>query len=463
MRKRKISVYVVLMFICTALFGQATIQGVSAAASDLVRLELEAYIQNVANSDGYVYDAKDSAGNQMDGAKIIENPSVSGQFIAVYHTYKNGVGRVNLATSTNLTSWTFVRSLAGSSGNDATQPTIKAVGTAFMMAWEQEPNNHIRIVYYNSWTDLQNGTIAKSYNCPRQQSTYAEGTPNIYSATANSADIGFHYYKDGKVDRQARGQMTNWNSWTSAKQTGIDNAILYWGPSGNIGDRDAITFKGYDFLIMEAGGNNSDFGSWRCYLYDVATGNADKLSINTHNQSNAFANPTIQLVTINSKQAILCTQFIPSQNSGTGEPGCCIYYNYIGDYVSKVYQAENMYHQIGRADGDGWSANTTQDNPGFLVYGPYVSDIPAGNRIAIFKMMVDNNTINDDAVITIDVYDSTSGNVLASRVITRKQFLKANCYDVFRLNFTQTAGNTMEFRAYWHDRAYIKMDNVIIN
>lgn len=457
----RLLVLMLIMSLCTILISTGNV--VYASASDAARYELAAYIQNIANADGHQYNIVDSAGNSMDCAKIIPNPNVSGQFIAVYHTYTSGVGRVNLATSTNLTTWTFVRSLAGSTNNNATQPTIKEVGSAFMLAWEQEPNNHIKVVYYNSWTALQSGTIANSYDLPRQQSTYAEGTPNIYSATPTSADIGFHYYKDGQVDRQARGTMTNWNSWTSTKKTAVDSAILYWGVSANIGDRDAITFKGYQFQIMEGGGDNSNFGAWRCYLYDFTSGNADKLSINTNNQSVAFANPTIQLITINGQEAVLCTAFIPSENSGAGEAGTVVYWNYTNEYVARAYGANNFYHGIGRADDGGWSANTAQDAPGFLQYGPYVSDIPAGNRIAIFTMMIDNNTANNDGVVSIDVFNATTGTVLASKVITRYMFLKANCYDVFRLNYTQIAGHTIEFRVYWNDKSYTKISKVVVH
>ena len=42
---------------------------------------------------------------------------------------------------------------------------------------------------------------------PRTLSSCAEGTPNIFSATSNlsSVDVGFHYFQDCRVDRQASG------------------------------------------------------------------------------------------------------------------------------------------------------------------------------------------------------------------------------------------------------------------
>jgi hypothetical protein len=108
--------------------------GVRAANSDAARAELRGYVENVTQATGRRYGVTDNAGNSMDCADIIANPSVAGQFIAVYHTTISGIGRVNVATSTDLLNWTWVRTLAGSASGSASQPTIKASGSAFVMA-----------------------------------------------------------------------------------------------------------------------------------------------------------------------------------------------------------------------------------------------------------------------------------------------------------------------------------------
>lgn len=303
----------------------------SAATSDTARNQLDALVNNIKGSSCHEYNATDSAGHTMDCLKVIPNPSVSGSFIGVYHCYfnKGSTAYVCLATSTDLMNWTFVRTLAGSSGANATQPSILAVGTAFMMAWEQEPNNHVKIVYYNSWSALQSGTIAKSLDCSRSLSSYAEGTPNIYSATSTTADIGFHYYANGVYDRQAEGTMSNWTTWTETAKSNIDNSILYWGVKGNIGDRDGkLSFGGYLFNIHEGQMVNGDFSSWRIFIYDWQTGNSDKLAPVTENASTSFANPTFETVTINSKRALLVTLFMPTEGNSSSEKGECIYYTY---------------------------------------------------------------------------------------------------------------------------------------
>ncbi len=300
----------------------------SAPPSDGPRATLRGYIENVTTADGRVYNATDNTGKTMDCLKIIANPS--GGYIGVYHTMINGTFKTNVASSTDLLHWTWIRELAGSNNGGASQPTIAATAVGgFVMVWEQEPNNHLKFSYFNSWTDLQNGAVAKTFEAPHTLSTCAEGTPNIYSASSTSVDVGFHYWSNCDVDRQARG-TTNWTTWSAAKQTQIDNAILYWGVQGNIGDRDGyLNFQNFNFGLIEGQGTKGDFGTWRCYLYDYQTGNADKLNIHTDGGSQAFANPTFTMLTVGGQPAIVITQFIPSQLSASGEAGELIYYKKI--------------------------------------------------------------------------------------------------------------------------------------
>jgi hypothetical protein len=129
------------------------------------------------------------------------------------------------------------------------------------------------------------------------------------------------------VDRQARGTLTNFASWSSIKETGIDDALLAFGLKGNIGDRDNITYGGKSINIQEGQFVAGDFGSWREFLWDWSTKTAYQLDIHTHRGSQAFANPTFTLVPApGGGQAIVITQFIPSEKSAQGEAGELIYY-----------------------------------------------------------------------------------------------------------------------------------------
>jgi F5/8 type C domain len=321
---------VALLIVACAGLQQAAVSTAapSAAPSDTTRAELRGYIENVTQANARRYAATDSAGRTMDTAKIIADPA--GGYMAVYHTMISGVFHVSLATSSDLLNWTFQRDL----GSHASQPFITLLSNGgFVVAWEQDPNNHLAFKYYSSRANLLSGTVAKSFDAPRNLSSCAEGTPNIYSVILNpdidhsTIDVGHHYFWNCDRDRQARGKLTNFNSWTTSAQSNYDNAILYWGVGGNIGDRDALTFKGYNFGLIEGQYTKGDFGSWRAFLYDYQTGNADTTSIHTNGGSTAFANPSItNLVAPNGSLAIVVTLFIPSEGAAPGESGELIYY-----------------------------------------------------------------------------------------------------------------------------------------
>ena len=107
----------------------------------------------------------------------------------------------------------------------------------------------------------------------------------------------------------------------------------------------------------------------------------------------------------------------------------------------------DFYHQIGRAVGSAWSADTALDNTGYLCYGPYTTAIRSGPMDVKFGLMIDNNTADNEIVVQLDVYDVTSSTVLASKNIRRKDFTSTRQYNRNNLNFYVTCTNhTIEFR-----------------
>ena len=296
--------------------------------SDDARQKLVALIGNVRQADGHRYGAHDHLGHSMDCVKIIKRTD-NEDFIGVYHTYVNGTPRVNLAISTDLVNWTWLRELAflGS------QPTIVVPSDqpqGYIVAWEQEPNNHLQFAFYSTWSNLQAGVFQKSYSVPRSLSRCAEGTPNIYGQpTLNSIDVGFHFYDNCVVDRQARATLKNFNLWTEIrKQPMVDNAILHYGVQGNIGDRDALSnYNGFAFIVIEGQFKPQDFGTWRSFVFDPQTNNADQVTVVTDGGSQAFANPTVTLTTWKGQNILIVTLFVPGEQSAPGEAGELIYYH----------------------------------------------------------------------------------------------------------------------------------------
>ena len=304
--------------------------GLIGPPSDGPRAELRALAEDVANSAGHRYDTHDSAGRSMDTAKVIADPS--GGYLAVYHTYLAGEPHVSVATSADLLHWTFAADLGGR----ASQPSIATAGGGFVLAWEQEPSNHLAFRYYRDRAALLSGSAARGFDAPRTLSSCAEGTPNIYSVTLSpdidhsAIDVGAHYYANCDVDRQQRGRLTNFRSWRTGAQDQLDNAVLHWGVKGNIGDRDAVQFRGFAFGLIEGQYTKHEFRSWRPFVHDFQTGNAEPLTIRTGGGSTAFANPSATVLPgPDGRPAVVFSIFVPSEGAARGEAGSLLYYQYI--------------------------------------------------------------------------------------------------------------------------------------
>ncbi|MGI8967394.1 MAG: hypothetical protein ACR2H1_15100 [Limisphaerales bacterium] len=129
-----------------------------------------------------------------------------------------------------------------------------------------------------------------------------------------------------------------------------------------------------------------------------------------------------------------------------------------GDYRWTYLAQTQLSHQIGRSDAvNTWSANTAQDGPGFLCYGPYTSTLRKGPNDAGFYLMIDNNSADNLTVVNLDVYDVTTGQILATKAVTRREFTATWTYQAFHLNFYVPNWNhVIEFRTYWYDKAYIR-------
>lgn len=125
-----------------------------------------------------------------------------------------------------------------------------------------------------------------------------------------------------------------------------------------------------------------------------------------------------------------------------------------------TFSAARLPHLIGRADGDGWSANVASDAAGFLQFGPYSTALLAGPHTASWELLVDNNTVANDVVVKLDVYDATANVVLATRTVTRREFAAPFAYQRLLLPFRLSSGavgHAIEARLYWPDSSYVRL------
>lgn len=295
---------------------------------------LAAIIGTVTAATGYRYGVSDSLGNRMDTMTVIDGPA--GGYLAVYHTGDE----VKLATSNDLLTWTFRRTL----DPQATQPTILLLPTGgFLTAVEYNnqagSGGRVRLRHYPTLPALLAGTHDREATPVRTLSACNEGTPTIYSASLTPdidhsvIDVGFHYQRNCDLDRQARGRLTNFTGWAAVADTGLDAAITTAAAAqgqqvnGNIGDRDVVCFDNGRYSVHEVQYRKGDFGSWRVYLKAWQSGTIGYLPITTHGGSTAFANPSVTAVRSPSgRPAVAVSLFLPSEAAAPGEAGPLIFY-----------------------------------------------------------------------------------------------------------------------------------------
>jgi hypothetical protein len=309
----------------------ATALCVALSASAHAATPLRTIVEDVPGSTAHSYGTRDNVGNSMHTLKVVKSPL--GGYLGVYHTVVGTRFVVKVATSADLLNWRFHANLAV----DASQPTIRSLKRgAALVAYETHAGcpaakRCLALRHYATESALLSGASTRTIVLPRTLSSCAEGTPSIFSATSSlkTVDVGFHYFQDCRVDRQARGTLRDLDpaTWDPAATPSIDASILGAGASagGMIGDRDGAPYDGYYHRLIEGQIAPGDFSSWRNFLY--TGGVATQLSIRTHGGSQAFANPTFTPLPLpNGDPGVVVTQFVPSSAAAPGEAGELVYY-----------------------------------------------------------------------------------------------------------------------------------------
>lgn len=128
-----------------------------------------------------------------------------------------------------------------------------------------------------------------------------------------------------------------------------------------------------------------------------------------------------------------------------------------------VWEAEALPHGSGYADADGWAANVNT-NKGHITYGPYTTNVSTGQRVAVWRLLIDESGTSDNSVVvTLDVWDASTGEQVAVRSISRHDWSASMRYQVFELPFNMDgsrAGHSMEIRTYYNGSAYVRVDKV---
>jgi hypothetical protein len=284
-------------------------------------------LSNVPGSTAYRYGATDSAGNEMNYLKII--PAPTGGYIGVYHSWSNGSTNVNVATSGDLLTWTFRRELDLRSA----QPTIAAAPDGYVVAYMKGEGcsgagGCLYFRHYPSYPALLAAISDRQFRAQRTLSSCAEGSPNIYSVTATSIDVGLHYLENCGVARQARGTLTNWSSWSVGPDTNTNNLFGSLGTvNGNVRGRESGQFGARSLNVHEAQLVKDDPSSWRPFLLDAKASQLWQLPVTTHGGSRSFTGPSFTFLTSPHRlPAVVVTYYIQSQGAAPGEAGQLIFY-----------------------------------------------------------------------------------------------------------------------------------------
>jgi hypothetical protein len=298
------------------------------SGSEAARGRLREIIEDVIGADGGRYGATDDAGHSMDCAKIIQD--AAGDYLAVYHAFVQGRFHVLLGVSRDLVNWSFAADL----GRSASQATIYPAAGGYLVAWEQEPRNHIAVRYYADRAALFAGRAARSFDARRTLSRCAEGTPTIHAAQHLDADVdqwvielGGHYWWKCDRDRQMHATLTGFRRWKATARADLDEGLLRFGVGGNIGGRDPVVFSGHSFRVVEGQFVKGDFGSWRTFVWDEEAGIAEEARVRTDRGSTAFANPHATVLNEpGGRRALLVSLFLPGEGAARGEGGPLLYY-----------------------------------------------------------------------------------------------------------------------------------------
>ncbi len=293
-------------------------------------------VRDVRGATGYRYGTHDSNGRSMDTLKIVDRPG--GGYLGVYHVHTD----VWLATSEDLDRWTARTIL----DDEATQPTVLQLPTGgFLTAVEANRGygGLVRLRHYADADALLAGRFDRERTLPRRLSRCNEGTPSLDSVILapdidhSVIDVGFHYHRRCRVDRQATGTLTDLDTWTADADESLDARVTAAAAGqgervrGNIGDRDSAVLDGARYTLIEVQYRFGDFGSWRVYLVDPLTGAISYEPIATHGGSVAFANPTVtRILSPAGRPALVFTMFLPHEGSAPGEAGELVYYREIG-------------------------------------------------------------------------------------------------------------------------------------
>lgn len=116
-------------------------------------------------------------------------------------------------------------------------------------------------------------------------------------------------------------------------------------------------------------------------------------------------------------------------------------------------------HEVGKTDGDGWAAGVNDFDPGILLAKRGIPLKAGAYNLAVLAME-DNNTLDNNTVFNMRVLDASSGEVIASRTVKRKEFSAVDTYEEISFNFAVYRETTVDIQIDWTDLSYIRINRM---
>ena len=320
---------------------------------------------DVTTSLSHRYNMQDNTGHQLgvvhvDAIKGDKGPWGGHSYIGVYHVHVNNEFEVRLASSPDMMSWTYRRTLV----SNADMPYLFRVDAGtdgwLMLTHEQwmtpgsgAPSRLGFKLYYNE-AALLAGNHFNSYNAPLTVGHHSsiEGTPCIYAANRRmhhglvvvDADIGFHFNNKHGIDQVGQGRLESFGpttlqpSWGgTSRADNYDQLFIDKGAVGNIGQRAPGVIHGTHISLQEANIGPMPptiWKDWRVWLYYFGSGEGDVpggaggahvevVPVKTHAGSTAFGNPSWHHVPCpgSGGNCVFVSYFIFGEGAKPGEGG----------------------------------------------------------------------------------------------------------------------------------------------
>lgn len=272
-----------------------------------------------------------SSGTSADVLKVVQTTDSSHPYLGLFHKDAgNGLFDTYAAYSTDLKKWTTIERVDTASG----MPDIAQLSDgSILYAAERNPSGtrpFITVRYYTNLSAFLTNpsTPSRSIDLPQTAGASADGTPQFGrirydgSIAKSTIEITYHYFEGTVHDQEAVGTLTNFNSWSGAADTTLNQAMANLGYT-DLGDREWFQIGSTAYEVLEARpSQDAGWSAWRLFLINKDTGVIQTLAPAVPGGAYSLGNPSGSFVTLpGGTPALLFSFFIFTQGARNTPPG----------------------------------------------------------------------------------------------------------------------------------------------